>query len=369
MTFGEWLRWFFNLFVKEFLSFFADPASRFILFVPLVVQIFLFGYTATFDLKHVPIAVLNESNGQYSRQLIAQIGASPTFWVRKHLRSPKEMSEELSPRNSLAIVHIQSDFDAKISQGEGALVQIITDGRNSTTAGLAGAELSSIIQAFNERALKIPVGIDIEPRAWYNPNLQTQWNIITALVGTLSFIQVLMLSALSVAREREQGTFDQLLVSPYRPFEILLAKALPPIAIGILQTFIVVLFAVFWFDIPMRGSLIPLYFGIFIFTLSTVGTGLAISSVSQTMQQAMIYSFVLIVPMVILSGLVTPVYNMPEILQILTYADPLRFALDYVHGIYLENLTVSEMWGNLLPMLVIAAITLPFAAFFFRRSL
>lgn len=369
MSFGDWLRWFFNLFVKEFLSFFADPASRFILFVPLVVQIFLFGYTATFDLNHVPIAVLNESHGKYSQQLVAQIGASPTFWIRTHLRNANEMKDELSPRNSLAIVHIQSDFDAKLARGEQGPVQIITDGRNSTTAGLAGAELASIIQAFNARELKIPQGIEIEPRAWYNPNLQTQWNIVTALIATLSFIQVLMLSALSVAREREHGTFDQLLVSPYRPFEILLAKALPPIVIGILQTFIVVLFAVFWFDIPMRGSLIPLYFGIFVFTLSTVGTGLAISSISQTMQQAMIYSFVLIVPMVILSGLVTPVYNMPEILQILTYADPLRFAVDYVHGIYLENLTIVEMWGLLLPMIVIAVITLPFAAFFFRRSL
>lgn len=178
-----------------------------------------------------------------------------------------------------------------------------------------------------------------------------------------------MLSALSVAREREHGTFDQLLVSPYRPFEILLAKATPPIVIGIAQTFIVVLFAVFWFDIPMRGMLLPLYFGIFIFTLSTVGTGLAISSISQTMQQAMIFSFVLIVPMVILSGLVTPVYNMPEILQILTYVDPLRFALEYVHGVYLENLSISELWGQIIPMLVTAVVTLPFAAFFFRRSL
>ena len=222
-------------------------------------------------------------------------------------------------------------------------MQIITDGRNSTTAGLAAAELSTIIQEFNHRYVGVPEGIDIETRAWYNPNLQTQWNIVTALIGTLSFIQVLMLSALSVAREREHGTFDQLLVSPYRPFEILLAKATPPIVIGIAQTFIVVLFAVFWFDIPMRGMLLPLYFGIFIFTLSTVGTGLAISSISQTMQQAMIFSFVLIVPMVILSGLVTPVYNMPEILQILTYVDPLRFALEYVHGVYLENLSLIHI--------------------------
>ena len=363
MTFGEWLKWFGNLFVKEILTYFIDPASRFILIVPLIIQIFLFGYTATFDLNHAPIAVLNESHGKYSQQLVAQVGASPTFYIRRYLQNASQMKDELT------IVHIQSDFDSKLAQGKQGPVQIITDGRNSTTAGLAAAELSTIIQEFNHRYAGVPAGIDIEMRAWYNPNLQTQWNIVTALIGTLSFIQVLMLSALSVAREREHGTFDQLLVSPYRPFEILLAKATPPIVIGIAQTFIVVLFAVFWFDIPMRGMMIPLYFGIFIFTLSTVGTGLAISSISQTMQQAMIFSFVLIVPMVILSGLVTPVYNMPEILQILTYADPLRFAVEYVHGVYLENLSISELWGQIIPMLITAVVTLPFAAFFFRRSL
>ena len=341
MTFGEWLKWFGNLFVKEILTYFIDPASRFILIVPLIIQIFLFGYTATFDLNHAPIAVLNESHGKYSQQLVAQVGASPTFYIRRYLQNASQMKDEL-------------------------LMDVQTQHKHS---GLAAAELSMIIQDFNHRYVGVPEGINVEMRAWYNPNLQTQWNIVTALIGTLSFIQVLMLSALSVAREREYGTFDQLLVSPYRPFEILLAKATPPIFIGIAQTFIVVLFAVFWFDIPMRGSLLPLYFGIFIFTLSTVGTGLAISSISQTMQQAMIFSFVLIVPMVILSGLVTPVYNMPEILQVLTYADPLRFALEYVHGVYLENLSISELWGQLLPMLITAVITLPFAAFFFRRSL
>lgn len=369
MNFREWLRWFGNLFVKEFLTFFVDPASRFILIVPLVIQIFLFGYTANFDLRDAPVGILNESHGKYSQQLVAQIDASPTFYIRKYLDNANQMAGELSPRDSLAIVHIPSNFDRLIAQGKEAPVQVITDGRNSTTAGLAGAELSQIINSFNHRYVGVPEGLSFETRAWYNPNLQTQWNIVTALIGTLSFIQVLMLSALSVAREREHGTFDQLLVSPYRPFEILLAKATPPIVIGIAQTFIVVLFAVFWFDIPMKGSLIPLYFGIFIFTLSTVGTGLAISSISQTMQQAMIYSFVLIVPMVLLSGIVTPVYNMPEILQILTYADPLRFAIEFVHRVYLENLSISELWGQLIPMLIIAVFTLPFAAFFFRRSL
>ena len=135
MTFGEWLRWFSNLFVKEFLTYFIDPASRFILVVPLIIQIFLFGYTATFDLNHAPIAVLNESHGRFSQQLISQIGASPTFYIRRYLDNASQMKDELNPRDSLAIVHIQSDFDSKLAQGKQGPVQIITDGRNSTTAG------------------------------------------------------------------------------------------------------------------------------------------------------------------------------------------------------------------------------------------
>ena len=369
MNFIQWLKWFNVLFVKELLTIFNDRASRFILVVPLIIQIFLFGYAATFDLNNAPVAILNHSNGQYSRELVAQISASPTFHIWKHLQGNQQLAESLTPRTALAIVQIQSDFDAKVSRGEPAEVQIIVDGKNSTTAGLAAADLSKIIQNFNSRSLKLAQPLKIQTRAWYNPNLITQWNIVTSLIATLSFIQVLMLSSLSVARERERGTFDQLLVTPYRPFEILLAKAIPPIVIGIAQTFIVVLFAVFWFNIPFRGHLVPLYFGIFVFTLSTVGTGLAISSISKTMQQAMIYAFVLVVPMVILSGLVTPVYNMPEVLQILTYADPLRFAVDYVHGVYLENVPVSELIGQIVPMAVIACITLPFAAIFFRRTL
>ena len=140
MTFGEWLKWFGNLFVKEILTYFIDPASRFILIVPLIIQIFLFGYTATFDLNHAPIAVLNESHGKYSQQLVAQVGASPTFYIRRYLQNASQMKDELNPRDSLAIVHIQSDFDSKLAQGKEGPVQIITDGRNSTTAGLAAAE-------------------------------------------------------------------------------------------------------------------------------------------------------------------------------------------------------------------------------------
>ncbi len=225
-----------------------------------------------------------------------------------------------------------------------------------------------IIQDFNHRYVGVPEGINVEMRAWYNPNLQTQWNIVTALIGTLSFIQVLMLSALSVAREREYGTFDQLLVSPYRPFEILLAKATPPIFIGIAQTLLSFFLRCFGLIYPCEGLFYRLFRDFHFYVIDSRNrTGdffhIADDAAGDDFLVCADCSNGYFV------GLVTPVYNMPEILQVLTYADPLRFALEYVHGVYLENLSISELWGQLLPMLITAVITLPFAAFFFRRSL
>jgi len=185
----------------------------------------------------------------------------------------------------------------------------------------------------------------------------------------LGLVQVLMLSGLSVAREREQGTFDQLLVTPLSNFQILIGKAVAPILIGIFQSTIVLLICRFFFKIPFAGDFFSLYLTIFVFILSCVGIGLSISAISNSMQQVMVYCFVLLMPMVLLSGMATPVENMPEILQKITYADPMRFALNSVRRIYLEGCNFLDVWENFLPMLIVAAITLPLAGYLFRNNL
>lgn len=211
--------------------------------------------------------------------------------------------------------------------------------------------------------------VNVVSRSWYNPNLETRWPLIPALIATLSMMQTLMLTALSVAREREQGTFDQLLVTPYTPLEIMLGKAIPPTLIGLAQATLVLLMALFWFDIPMAGSLLNLYGGLAVFTIACVGLGMSISAISLNMQQAMLYTFVLIMPLTLLSGLATPVRNMPEFLQIVTYANPLRFGIDLIQRVYLEGASLADVGLNLIPMLVVAAVTLPLASWLFRHRL
>jgi ABC-2 type transport system permease protein len=211
--------------------------------------------------------------------------------------------------------------------------------------------------------------LTIESRAWFNPNLETRWNLLPGLIAALSMLQTLLLTALSVAREREQGTFDQLLVTPMSPLEIMIGKALPPVLVGLAQSTLILLVALFWFGIPMAGSLATLYTGLVFFTVASVGIGLSISAVSANMQQAMLYTFVLLMPMMLLSGLTTPVRNMPHVLQVITMANPLRFAIDLVQRVYLEGVGLATVWHNLIPLSIIALVTLPLAAWLFRHRL
>ncbi len=190
-----------------------------------------------------------------------------------------------------------------------------------------------------------------------------------AMIAALSFLQTLLLSALSVAREREQGTFDQLLVTPLGLMQILIGKAIPSILVGLIQSTIILLIIRFWFEIPMNGSYWLLYLGLVTFTAAGVGIGMSISALSLTMQQAMLYTFLLVMPLMLLSGMLTPVRNMPQILQLITYVNPLRFGIDMVRRIYLEGAVFADVALDFVPMLVVAAITLPLAAWLFRNRL
>jgi ABC-2 type transport system permease protein len=250
---------------------------------------------------------------------------------------------------------------------------VIADGRNSNTAGTATRYLGTIVDSFNANWRKDHglrgAPIRVTTRAWYNPNLETRWHMIPALIGTLTFLQSLMLTGLSVAREREQGTFDQLLVTPFRPVEIMAGKALPAMLVGIVQATLVLLVAQLWFRIPFAGSFVTLYAGLSVFLLAAVGMGLMLSSVAATMQQAMLYSFLLIMPFSLLSGLTTPISSMPVVLQYVTLINPLRYAIDIAHRVYLEGAGLGLLIPELWPLAIIALVTLSGASWMFRHRL
>ena len=372
-SFIDFIRRVAHLCRKELLAILKDPSSRVILVVPALMQSLLFGYAATYDLTRVDYALLDLSRSGASTAFIARLDGTGVFRRAATLSSPSQIAPIVSRQDALVVIQIGPLFEEQLLAGEQAPIQVIIDARNSNTAGSAAGFVNSVVAAFNvdwrthHGGREAPVAI--EQRAWFNPNLETRWNFMPGMIAALSMIQTLLLTALSVAREREQGTFDQLLVTPLSPTEIMIGKAIPPVMIGLVQSTLVLLITLLWFRVPMAGSFATLYLGLSFFTIASVGIGLSISAVSANMQQAMLYTFVLIMPMMLLSGLTTPVSNMPRVLQIATLANPLRFAIDLVQRVYLEGVGLLTVWHNLIPLFIIAAVTLPLAAWLFRHRL
>ena len=359
---------------KELLVLFKEPANRIILFVPALLQALLYGYAGTYDLHDTPYAVLDQSRSEVSARLLARIESNGLFRQVATLADARQIADVIDEGRAMFVVSIPADFADRLAQGQTTAVQLILDGRNSVTAGLASGYVSSIVGSYNQTlrqaaGLSGTGGVKIERRAWFNPNLESRWSLMPTLIASLSLIQTLLLAALSVAREREQGTFDQLLVTPLTPMQILVGKAVPSVLVGLLQSTIILVIIRFWFQIPMAGSIVTLYLGLLVFTVAAVGMGLSLSALSLTMQQAMLYTFLVVMPLMMLSGMLTPVRNMPEVLQVATYANPLRFGVAIARGVYLEGATFVDIVPHLVPLVVMIAVTLPLAAWLFRHRL
>lgn len=358
---------------KELLAILKDPRSRITLFAPPILMCLVFGYAATLDLSNAPYAVVDQDRSAASHELLARMDGSGVFRRVASLDSPAAMASTIDARRALLIVQIPQDFQRRLDAGQGADVQVLADGRNSNTAGVAMGYFNAIVAGFNadwraDHGLAQP---DVQPtvRAWYNANLETRWNMIPALIGTLTMMQTVMLTALSVAREREQGTFDQLLVTPLRPGEIIIGKAAPSMMVGAVQATSVLLVAQLWFRIPFQGSFLVLYVGLVLFLLAAVGLGLLISSFAATMQQAMLYTFMLMMPFTLLSGLTTPISSMPVVLQDMTLINPLRYAIEITHRVYLEGAGFGRLGWDLWPLAAIGLVTLTGASWMFQRRI
>ncbi len=365
-----------TLVVKEFLAIMKDPKSRIVVIGPPIIQFFVFGYAATFDLNNVRYAVRDEDRSVESRELLSRFQGSPTFRLVGELGSDREISDLIDRQGVRLVLHIPQTFSRDLHAGRPAQIQAIVDGRNSNVAAVALGYASGIVAQYNaERAETVAASapnaarptLQLVDRAWFNPNLQSRWFIVSALGGLIAMIVVLLLSSLSVSREREFGTFDQLLVAPFRSGEILLAKALPPMVCGLFDALLLAAAAVLWFGLPFRGSLLALVVALSVFIVSVVGVGLFISSLSSTMQQSLLGSFMFIMPNVILSGFTTPIQNMPQWLQWGTLINPLRYIVAACREVFLQGGTLATIWPQLWPMALIAAATLASATWLFRH--
>jgi ABC-2 type transport system permease protein len=361
------------LIIKEILAILRDHRGRTVLIVPPILQLFVFSFAATLDVKNVSIGILNRDNGQPSYELIQRFRGSPTFNKIHYLSSVEDIAHYIDNQKVVLVLHIDEQFSRNLLAQKQANVQFILDGRKSNSAQIVSGYASNILSQFNhdftEQFQVNQQQTELVPRNWFNPNLLYYWFNVPNLCGILTMLISLTITALSVARERELGTFDQLLVSPLSPIEILIGKTVPAVIIGMIEGTFIVLAAVFIFQIPFTGLIWPLYLSMFVFTLSIVGVGLFISSLSMTQQQAILGSFVFMSPAVLLSGYATPIENMPVWLQYVTYANPLRYFLVIVKGLFLKAMPVNVVLENTWPMAIIAIFTLTCSTWLFRSKL
>jgi ABC-2 type transport system permease protein len=361
----------FALIVKELLAILKDGKSRAVLIGPPLLQLLVFGYAATFDLNSVPIAIYNQDYSAASRDLVAHFVGSPSFQKVADLHSRRQIAPLIDSHGATLVLVIDRNFTRDLLRGQAAPVQLIVDGRTSNTAVLILNYANTIIGDFSLAWIANhgghPPPAVLQPRAWYNPAMSSRWFIVPGIVALLTQVVTLLVVGLSVAREREAGTFDQLLMTPMHQVDILLGKGLPGLLIGTLEASAIILAAVLWFQVPLRGSLPALYLGILLFAIAVTGIGLAISSLAVTQQQALLGVFLFMVPSIILSGFATPIANMPAAVQDLTLLNPMRYFLIVVRSVFLEDASLSSLFPQYWPMAVIGVVSLATAGWLFRK--
>jgi ABC-2 type transport system permease protein len=371
--------------VKEFLQIRRDRRMIPVIFVAPVVQIAVFGFAVNTDVTDVPTVLVDQDRSSASRDLAARFERSGYFDLVGSEEWAADVDRWLvTGRAQLALV-IPTGFGADLAAGRSAAVQVVVDGSDAASANVAlgyagalvsgaGAELqrarlSAVRQAGASRAR--PSGaIELEPRVWYNPDLRSRWFYVPAVLAMVLMVMTMLLSAMGVVREKEIGTLEQIMVTPIRPWQLIVGKLAPFAIIGVIQVFLVTGVAVFGFGVPLRGSFLLLLGLTLLFLLSTLGLGLLVSTLVQSQQQAMMgAAFGAMVPMIYLSGLIFPIENMPHAIQLVTYAVPLRYYAEIIRGVFLRGSGLAVLWPEALTLLLMGLAILGVASLRFRKRL
>ncbi|MFA5183725.1 MAG: ABC transporter permease [Syntrophales bacterium] len=355
-----------NIIIKEFIQVFRDKKLRFFLIVPPLVQLLTYGYVVNFDIKHVAMAVFDESRTLESRQLIDRFASNDWFDVKYYINSKKELLERIDRGEITMALWLQWDFATRLRQGKSGRVQVIVDATDSNAALIVNRYAGTVIADYNQEQLnqrlasrgqewtgQLGLPLNIEPRAWFNDNLISRYSMVPGVIAMVVLLVSLMLTALSVVREKEIGTLEQILVTPIRPIELMLGKTIPFVIISLLEVAMVTALGILWFEVPFRGSFLVLLLGTIAFLFNSVGLGLLISTISSTQQQAMMAGNLFLTPAILLSGLIFPIANMPVFFQYLTRLNPLMYFIIVTQGIFLRGAGLDFLWPEIIAMTVL----------------
>jgi ABC-2 type transport system permease protein len=358
---------------KELRQIFRDPKTKRIVFGSPLIQLLLFGYAVTTDVHNVSMFVVDHDRTAESRALQNSMTASGYFRLAGSSDRAGDIAAALDRGHAVIGLEIAPGFAADLAAGRGARVQVLVDGTQSNTATVAQGYASRIIQEFGleharARGMALDGGPDLRSRAWFNPALESRAYNVPAILGVLLLLMCLLLTALTVVRERELGTLEQLMVSPLTPGELMLGKTIPVAIIALIDLALIGAMAVLWFRVPLHGSVVALVLAAALYILAALGLGLFISTVSRTQQEAFMGMFLLILPAIVLSGFMYPIHTMPASIQHLSQLNPVRHFLEVVRGVFLKGHGVADLWQQILIIGAMAAALLLGATRRFRRS-
>ena len=360
--------------IKELWALLRDPRGRITLIAPPILQLALFGFAATLEVKNINLGVYDRDRSAYSEELIQRLAGSPNVKRIISLGSPEEVRDALDNGRVIGVVSLDEQFSRDIAAGRPATVQAVYDGRRSNAAQIVNGYVGQIVGGFGAALKSDPTAGNVGGAGttvinWFNPNRDYMWFTMPSLIVTLAALSVLSVTGQSIARERELGTFDQLMVSPLRTWEILTGKIIPAVLLGTFNATVFLILIPLLFHVPFRGSVILFYLALFCYLFALVGVGLFISILARTQQQAFLGMFLAVVPLILLSGFTSPVDNMPPWLQVVAQVDPLKHYIIIVEGLFLKGMGAGDVFANLWPLVIIAAVTLSGSALFFRARM
>lgn len=370
-----------HMLIKEFIQVFRDKRARFFLFGPPIIQMLVFGYAATLEIKHVHTAIVDYDNSQVSRDLISRFEGSRYFDIRTRLAGRQQIPDVIERGDVTMAIQINSGFAQNVRKDQTAHIQVIVDSSNSNTALIGLGYVNEVTSNFSreyqlkslQRTSPFTIAhmpkIVLDNRPWYNTDMSSQWFFVPGVIGNLVLVIVVTLTAFAVVREREIGTLEQIMVTPIRRVEFILGKTIPFFFIGLFDAALISVVGTLWFHVPLRGSIAVFVLGTVLFLLCVLGIGLFISTVSNTQQQAMVTAFFFIMPSITFSGFGSPISSMPEFFQYLTYLNPLRYFQIVLRSVYLKGVGLEVLWPQMAAMAVIGLFMLTVSVLRFHKSL
>lgn len=370
-----------QMLIKELIQVVRDKRTRFLLIGPPIIQMLVFGYAASFEIRNVSTVIVDLDHSRQSRELVSRFTSSPYFNVQQQLSDASKAHDLIDQGRATLALEIDAGFAQKLEKGETAPLQVIVDATNSNTALIASSYVSQIALGFAKQAQQDRIyriapqlmeqmpSVELQQRPWYNPDLSSRWFFVPGVIGSLTTLLVITLTSFAVVREREIGTLEQIMVTPITPVEFILGKTLPFFLIGLFDAMLIGAVGTFWFRIPFRGHISVLLIGAVLFLICMLGVALLISTVSSTQQQAMVTSFFFIMPAITFSGFGFPISAMPQWMQNFSYAIPLRYFLVVLRGTYLKGVGMDVLWPQMAAMGGIGLGVMMLAVLRFHKAL